>query len=167
MTAAAVLVAFAAFVGMEGVSYLLHRFVMHGPGWRVHADHHTSSASGFQRNDLYPASFSLLAIALFVAGTTAPAVRLLVAAGTGMTLYGVAYFYVHEVYVHRRLPLPRRRWAYLVWLERRHRIHHLYGGEPYGMLLPIVPRELKARAATDGREPFARMASTRVSRNRL
>lgn len=167
MTLAVALVALAAFVGMEAVSYLLHRFVMHGPGWRVHADHHMPTTGGFERNDLYPASFSLLAIALFAAGTTVPALHLLVAAGIGMTLYGVAYFYVHEIYVHGRLPLPRRRWAYLRWLERQHRIHHLYGGEPYGMLLPLVPRELRARAATDEREPFARMASTRDSRNRL
>ncbi len=162
-----VLVVLSAFVAMEAVSYLLHRFVMHGRGWRVHADHHSPSPSGFERNDLYPASFSFLAVGLFVLGTTVPALHALVAAGIGMTLYGVAYFYVHEVYVHRRLPLPRRRWAYLAWLERRHRIHHLYGGEPYGMLLPLVPRELRARAATDGREPFAREASTRESRSRL
>jgi len=162
-----VLVAFSAFVAMEAVSYLLHRFVMHGVGWRVHADHHAPSATGFERNDLYPASFSLLAIGLFALGTTLPSLRVLVAAGIGMTVYGLAYFYVHEVYVHRRLPLPRGRWAYLVWLERRHRIHHLYGGEPYGMLLPLVPRELRDRAVTDGREPFAWRASTRDSRSRL
>jgi beta-carotene 3-hydroxylase len=164
MTAVVVL---ASFVAMEAVSYLLHRFVMHGAGWRIHADHHLPSRDGFERNDLYPASFSAVAITLFVLGTTVPALRVLLAAGIGLTLYGLAYFYVHEVYVHRRLPLPRRRWAYLVWLERQHRIHHLFGGEPYGMLLPLVPRELRARAAADGREPFARAASTRESRNRL
>jgi beta-carotene 3-hydroxylase len=164
MTIAVVL---GAFMAMEAVSYLLHRFVMHGPGWPVHADHHSQRSRGFERNDLYPASFSLLAIGLFTLGTTVPALRVFVAAGLGMTLYGLAYFYVHEVYVHCRLPLPRPRRGYLVWLERQHRIHHLYGGEPYGMLLPLVPRELRARAASDGREPFARMASTREIRNRL
>jgi beta-carotene 3-hydroxylase len=160
-------VALGCFVGMEVVSYLLHRFVMHGAGWRVHADHHVPSPGRFERNDLYPASFSVLAIALFAIGTTVPALGVLLAAGIGMTMYGLAYFYVHEVHVHRRLPVPRRRWTYLVWLERQHRVHHLYGGEPYGMLLPLVPRELRARAAADEREPFARMAKTRESRNRL
>jgi beta-carotene 3-hydroxylase len=152
---------------MEVLSYLLHRFLMHGPGWTVHADHHMPTGGCFERNDLYPASFSALAVALFSLGTTVPALRLLVAAGVGMTVYGMAYFYVHEVCVHRRLPLPRPSWALLIWLERRHRIHHLYGGEPYGMLLPLVPRALRDRASADRREPFARAARTRESRRRL
>ncbi len=162
-----VAVVLAAFAGMEAVSYLMHRFVMHGAGWRIHADHHAPPTGGFERNDLYPASFSILAIALFALGTSVPGLHLLVAAGVGMTLYGLAYFYVHEVYVHGRLPLPRWRWAYPDWLERQHRIHHLYGGEPYGMLLPVVPRRLRERAAVDGRQPFARAASTREMRSRL
>jgi beta-carotene 3-hydroxylase len=165
MTAAPLLVALAAFVGMEAVSYLMHRFVMHGPGIGVHADHHAPPAGRFERNDLYPASFSVVAVALFAVGTSVPGGWWLVSAGAGMTLYGAAYFYVHEVYVHRRVPLPRPRWAALAWLGRRHRIHHLYGGEPYGMLLPLVPRALRARAAADEREP--RAARTRDSRSRL
>ncbi len=162
----AVAVVVLAFAGMEGVSYVMHRFVMHGPGWRVHADHHSPPQPGFERNDLYPASFSVLAIALFALGTAGPGPGLLVAAGIGMTLYGLSYLYVHEVYVHGRLPVAKVRWPYLAWLERMHRIHHLYGGEPYGMLLPVVPRSLRARASEDEREPFTR-ASTRAMRTRL
>ena len=78
------------------------------------------------------------------------------------------YALVHDVYIHGRLPLfGGRRVGLLDRLADAHRIHHLYGGESYGMLLPLVPRELRARAATDGREPFARAASTRESRSRL
>jgi beta-carotene 3-hydroxylase len=161
------LVALAAFAGMELVSYLMHRFVMHGPGRAIHADHHAPTADRFERNDLYPMSFSLLAITLFALGTMVPGLRLLVAAGVGMTAYGFAYFYVHEVYVHGRLPLPRRGGRYVAWLERRHRIHHLYGGEPYGMLLPVVPKALRERAAGDRRDPFIRTKSTRDSLERL
>lgn len=162
-----VLVTVAALVGMEAVSYLMHRFVMHGPGLHIHADHHAPPSDGFQRNDLYPASFSVLAIGLFAAGTAVPGLRLLVAAGVGMALYGLSYLYVHELYVHGRLPLPRRPWRYFAWLERQHRIHHLYGGEPYGMLMPIVSRRLREAAAADAREPFSRAASTRETRSRL
>ena len=50
----------------------MHRFVMHGAGWRLHADHHTSRRAGFERNDLFPASFSLLAMALFAIGVVGP-----------------------------------------------------------------------------------------------
>jgi beta-carotene 3-hydroxylase len=161
------LVAFGVVAGMEAVSYALHRFVMHGPGFPIHADHHAPSRARFERNDLYPASFSLVAIALFALGTTVPGLHVLVAAGFGMTLYGVAYVYVHDVFVHRRLPLPRPGWRVLVALERRHRLHHLYGGEPYGMLLPMAPRALRERGAADEREPFARAARTRDRRSWL
>jgi beta-carotene 3-hydroxylase len=155
-----------ALVLMEAVSYLLHRFVMHGPGWRVHADHHTSNA-GFQRNDLYPASFSLLAVALFATGALLPGKPLVIAAGVGITCYGVAYLYVHELCIHERLPVRRRAGPYVRWLRQMHRIHHLYGDEPYGMLLPVVPRELRRRAVHDQRDPFARAANTREIRSRL
>jgi len=161
------LVALGVFAGMEAVSYAVHRFVMHGPGFPVHADHHAPPRARVERNDLYPASFSIVAIALFAVGTAVPGLRLLVAAGFGMTLYGLAYVYVHEVFVHRRLPLPRPGWRLLVGLERRHRLHHLYGGEPYGMLLPMVARALRERGAADEREPFARAARTRDRRSRL
>jgi len=157
----------AALVLMEAVSYLMHRFVMHGPGWRVHADHHTSKPAGFQRNDLYPASFSLLAVALFAIGALLPGTPLAVAAGVGMTCYGLAYLYVHELCIHERLPGRRRAGRYVQWLRRMHRIHHLYGGEPYGMLLPVVPRELRRGAMHDHRDPFGRAASTREIRKRL
>ena len=110
----------------------------------MHADHHTPRDGGCQRNDLYPASFSVLAVGLFAAGTSGSGHLVLVAAGVGMTAYGVAYLYVHEVCIHRRLPIRRRLGRYLdVAARRMHRVHHLYGGEPYGMLLPLVPGELR------------------------
>ena len=164
---ALVLTATGAFALMEGVSYTMHRFVMHGAGWPVHADHHTSTGSGFQRNDLYPASFSLLAVALFTLGMLAPGQSRFTAAGVGMTCYGLAYVYVHELCIHERLAPPHPSGRYAQWLRQMHRIHHLYGGEPYGMLLPVVPKELRRRAALDERDPFARTASTREIRNRL
>jgi len=163
----AVLVAAGAFVAMEAVSYLMHRFVMHRIGWSVHADHHRPNRSGWERNDLFPTSFSTLAIALFFVGTSRPGFGLLVAAGIGMTAYGMAYVYVHEVCIHQRLHVDVPVGRYGEWLRRMHRIHHLYGGEPYGMLLPIVPGALRHRAALDEREPLPRAASTRARRNRL
>ncbi|HEY1278805.1 MAG TPA: sterol desaturase family protein [Acidimicrobiales bacterium] len=154
------------FITMEPVSYLMHRFVMHGAGWPVHADHHSAGGGGFERNDVFPASFSLFAASLFAAGA-AGAGALFVAAGVGMTVYGVAYLYVHEVCIHERLAVGPGRRRYVAWLRAMHRIHHLYGGEPYGMLLPVVPRELRRRAHDDDRDPFLRACSTREIRSRL
>ena len=147
------LVVVAAFTAMEAVSYLTHRFVMHGFGFGVHKSHHVNRDGGFELNDLYPMMFSSVAIMAFTAGTFLPSLRPLVLAGTGVTVYGVAYLFVHEIYIHRRLWALRRRYGILEWMKSSHRIHHLYGGEPYGMLLPIVPRELRERAASVPYDP--------------
>ena len=69
--------------------------------------------------------------------------RLVLAVVAGVTAYGVVYALVHDVYIHRRLALFRRPVAVLDRLAEAHRVHHRYGGEPYGMLLPIVPRKLR------------------------
>ena len=149
-------VVLAAFAAMEGVSYLTHRFVMHGFGIGLHRSHHEPRHDGFELNDLYPLMFSSVAILAFTAGTFLPALRPLVLVGSGITLYGVAYLFVHEIYIHRRVgPAPPSN-RYLEWLRSSHRIHHLYGGEPYGMLLPLVPRQLRERAAAATYDPFER-----------
>lgn len=141
------LVVLSAFVAMEAVSYLTHRFVMHGFGFGVHQSHHVNRDGGFEMNDLYPMMFSSVAILSFTAGTFLPELRPLVLVGSGVTLYGLAYLFVHEVYIHRRLWALRRRYRLLEWMKTSHRVHHLFGGEPFGMLLPLVPRHLRERAA--------------------
>ena len=135
-----------AFLSMEAVSYLAHRFVMHGPGMGLHRSHHRPTASRFEANDLFPVTFAAVTILVMAAGATLPSLEVLFRVGVGVTLYGAAYAFVHDVYIHARLGrLPVI--APLEWLKDAHRIHHLFGGEPYGMLLPIVPRQLRERAA--------------------
>jgi len=152
----AVAIVLGSVLAMEGVSYLTHRFVMHGFGIGLHASHHDPGDGGFELNDLYPLMFSTLSIAVFAVGTLWPSLRSLVLVGVGQTLYGVAYLFVHEIYIHRRLKLVNGTYRPLEWLKASHRIHHLYGGEPYGMLLPVVPAALRARAASATWDPFAR-----------
>lgn len=154
----AVVIVAAALCAMEGVSYLTHRFVMHGFGIGLHRSHHTPNDGGFERNDLYPLMFSSVAISAFAIGTVG-SVAALVQVGIGITLYGVSYLFVHEIYIHRRLNLVRGQYRVLEWMKASHRIHHLYGGEPFGMLLPLVPKELRRKAASVGRDPFASRGS--------
>lgn len=151
---ASLLIVLVSLVSMEAVSYLTHRFVMHGFGIGLHKSHHQPNDGGFELNDLYPLMFSSVAIMAFAAGTFLPSLRPLVLVGTGVTLYGVSYLFVHEIYIHRRLAVSIGRNRLLEWLKSSHRIHHLYGGEPYGMLMPVVPRELREKAAASSREPF-------------
>jgi beta-carotene 3-hydroxylase len=136
-----------AFVAMEGVSYAAHRWIMHGRGIVWHRSHHPPRGRGFEANDLFPAIFATFAIAAFAAAAVQPALSWLRPIAIGVSAYGTCYFLVHEVLIHRRLRIPLPHLRVLRWLDDSHRIHHLYGGEPYGMLLPIVSRELRERAS--------------------
>jgi len=151
-----------AFVGMEAVSYATHRWVMHGRGMVWHRSHHSPSTTRFEANDLFPVVFSLIGFGMFLTASLLNSAPLFWAAG-GVTAYGVAYSFVHEVYIHRRVGLNVTDRRYLVWMRDSHQIHHTLGGEPYGMLFPVVSEARRAQAAR--RE--ARRASTRETRSRL
>jgi len=129
-------VAVAAFLAMEAVSYATHRWVMHGFAIGWHRSHHAPPTSRFERNDRFPLCFSLLGVALFAAASIGMTELWPIA--VGVTAYGIAYLVVHELVIHRRLPVPLLGGRYLGWLRDAHRDHHLGGGEPYGMLLPLL-----------------------------
>ena len=147
----------AAFVAMEPVTYAVHRWIMHGPGHPVHRSHHRPPIGRLETNDLYPVVFAAVVGVALAVGFNVDGWGWLVPAGVGVTLYGAAYGAVHDGHIHGRLRvLARLRWRYLDRLVDAHRIHHLYGGEPYGMLLPVVPEGLRQRAATSERDPLPR-----------
>jgi beta-carotene 3-hydroxylase len=156
VSAAGPLLAAASFGGMEAVSYALHRWVMHGFGMVWHRSHHRARQGRFERNDLFPVCFSAVGVTLFALATMGPAIGALLWVAIGVTAYGACYMVVHDVHIHGRLGVRLPRTAYLDWVREAHALHHRFGGEPYGMLLPVVPRALRARAA-----------STRSARMRL
>jgi beta-carotene 3-hydroxylase len=167
---AAALLAVGAFVAMEGVSYAAHRWLMHGPGMGWHRSHHVPAAGRFERNDLFPVCFSVVGVLLFALASFGPRIQPLFWVGAGVTAYGALYLVVHEVCIHRRLPVPVPDGRYASFLRDAHRVHHATGGEPYGMLLPFVSRASVDAAARREREPLARDArrpSTRSARSRL
>ncbi len=140
--------AVAAFAAMEPLTAAVHRFVMHGIGFRLHRSHHRHATGGWEANDAFPVIFAaVVCIALWV-GFHDPARADLVPLGVGVTAYGIAYALVHDVYIHRRL-----RWfgdlhaGVLDALADAHALHHRFGGAPYGMLVPIVPAAVRARAS--------------------
>jgi beta-carotene 3-hydroxylase len=150
------LLALGAFAVMEPVTAATHRWVMHGIGVRLHRSHHRrrwSDGSRLEANDAFPVMFAaVVCIGLWV-GFNQPGWAGLVPVGVGVTLYGLAYALVHDVYIHGRIgAFGARRFQVLEGLADAHRIHHLYNGAPYGMLVPIVPRELRDRAAGTTRD---------------
>jgi beta-carotene 3-hydroxylase len=142
------LVAVGAFCAMEVVSYAAHRWVMHGLAMAWHRSHHAPPRGALEANDLFPVCFSAVGVLLFALAALGWA-PVLWWVGVGVAAYGAAYLFVHEVYIHHRLPVPVPRVAYLEWLREAHRAHHVGGGEPYGMLLPV------ARGPVEGSSPVA------------
>ncbi|MGD9996881.1 MAG: sterol desaturase family protein [Ilumatobacteraceae bacterium] len=138
------------FVAMEGVSYAAHRWLMHGTGMVWHASHHAPPRGRFERNDLFPVCFSVLGIALFAVASAGLAPGWVWWSAAGITAYGVAYLTVHEIVIHRRVRVRLREGRYLRWLRDSHHAHHVDGGEPFGMLLPLMSRRDRARVPRRG-----------------
>ena len=112
---------------MEGVAYAAHRWVMHGPGWLLHASHHRARHGAWELNDLYAAIFACPSILLLLGGVQlgwGPACTWI---GAGIAAYGAIYFGFHDWIVDRRVPgrfVPRAR--YLQRIVQAHRLHHAW-----------------------------------------
>ena len=139
-----------ASVAMEPLTYATHRFVMHGLGRRLHRSHHRRWPSRrpgdpfLEANDAFPVIFAGMTMVALAIGFNVDGLSVLLPVCAGATLYGAAYAFVHDVYIHGRVAV-RRRSAVLDRLAAAHALHHRFGGEPYGMLLPVVPASVRRR----------------------
>jgi beta-carotene 3-hydroxylase len=158
------IVALAVWLGMEPLTYLAHRRLMHGRrGYGWHRSHHAPGAHRFEGNDLFPLVFAAATVGVMAVGTWVDGLPVLVPVTVGVTLYGFSYLLVHDVFIHRRIPLLPRHLGPVDRLREAHRIHHLYGGEPYGFLFPLVPKGLRERAARTTFDPLEDRAEREVS----
>ena len=96
-----ILVLLATFFIMEGITWLTHRYVMHGFLWSLHRDHHQKEPGFFEKNDWFFVIFAIPSMSLIAYGTYAP-VWWLQAIGFGIMLYGAAYFLVEDVIIQER-----------------------------------------------------------------
>lgn len=127
------------FVVMEGLTWFSHKFIMHGFLWGLHEDHHSPRyPNKLERNDLFFIMGAIPSIVLFYFGSV-PELDFKFFIGLGMFLYGMAYFLVHDVLIHRRFNWFRNtKNRYLKGLRKAHKIHHKNlgkeNGECFGML---------------------------------
>lgn len=126
------------FCAMEGVANLAHRFLMHGPLWVLHRDHHQTPPRRPQRNDLFFVIFAAPSACSIYLGMLHGWPQL-VAVGLGIAAYGFAYVVVHELIIHQRLTFLRHSQnAYVRLVRHAHRMHHKHlgreDGESFGML---------------------------------
>lgn len=134
-----ILITILVFVLMEGATWLIHKYVMHGFLWVLHRDHHDHSNEGFfEKNDYFFVIFALPTIALMYFGSL-QGFNYLFFIGLGIMLYGMAYFFVHDIFIHQRLKVFKRtKNPYFLALRRAHKQHHKHlgkeDGECFGLL---------------------------------
>ncbi len=132
------------FLIMEFVAWFSHKYIMHGFLWFLHKDHHKKDhKSWFERNDLFFLQFAAIsAIFVILWGEFDFWFGLPIA--IGIFLYGLAYFIVHDIFIHQRFKIFRNiNNRYARGIRRGHKMHHKHigkeDGECFGMLL--VPKK--------------------------
>lgn len=128
-----VLITLLTFITMEGATWIIHKYVMHGFLWFLHKDHHDHSNEGiFEKNDYFFVIFALPTIALMYFGSLKE-FNYLFYIGLGIMLYGMAYFFVHDIFIHQRLRyFTNSKNPYLLALRRAHKQHHKHIGKEDG-----------------------------------
>ncbi|KAA0992523.1 sterol desaturase family protein [Dyadobacter aurulentus] len=132
-------ITFAAFIGMECIAWLAHKYLMHGALWFLHHDHHQrDDGDFFEKNDYFFVIFATPGILFLTIGLNQD-LNYLFWIGLGITIYGFTYFFVHDIFIHQRFKLFRNTDSvYLRAIRRAHKMHHKHlekhEGECFGML---------------------------------
>jgi beta-carotene 3-hydroxylase len=127
------LIVILAFAAMECVAWFTHKYVMHGFLWRLHNDHHSKDHEGFfERNDFFFLIFGIPGIALIIWGSLL-GMDYKFWIGLGISLYGTAYFFVHDIFIHQRIKFLRNSDSlYFRAIRRAHKMHHKHLGKEHG-----------------------------------
>ena len=92
---------------MEIVAWLTHRYIMHGILWYFHKDHHTRDNKGFfekKRLFLFNICFTRLYFYnVWFRNRNFNFIPFWI--GLGITIYGAAYFFVHDLFIHQRIKI--------------------------------------------------------------
>ncbi|MDC1486032.1 sterol desaturase family protein [Flavobacteriales bacterium] len=137
------------FLIMEGVAWFAHKYIMHGLMWYFHQDHHVHQPGFFEKNDAFFLIFAVPSASCIITGSMAGGdFRIWI--GAGIAAYGLAYFLVHDVFIHQRFKWFRRTEnTYLMAIRKAHKIHHKHltkeKGECFGMLFVPLRYWLEAR----------------------
>lgn len=135
-----------AAVGMEFWARWAHKALWHASLWHMHESHHKPREGPFELNDVFAIVNSIPAIALLSYGFFHKGFfpGLCFGAGLGITVFGMAYMFVHDGLVHKRFPVgPIANVPYFRKVAAAHQLHHSekFNGVPYGLFLG--PQELE------------------------
>ncbi|MBL7796833.1 MAG: fatty acid hydroxylase [Saprospiraceae bacterium] len=145
------LITLAAYAGMEFMAWFTHKYLMHGWLWSWHEDHHKpkhEKEGFFEKNDRFFLVFAIPSMLCYMIGGLTTHFWVLFI-GVGISLYGLTYFLIHDVYIHQRF-----RWfrqldsTYSRGILRAHGAHHAKttkeDGESFGLLI-VSPKYFKKR----------------------
>ena len=135
-------VTLAAVVGMEFIAWFAHKYIMHGFLWVWHEDHHKphhEKDGFFEKNDLFFLVFAIPSMICYIVGSNTPHFWLFFI-GVGISIYGIIYFLIHDVYIHQRFKWFRQLDSkYSRAILRAHGAHHAKqtkeDGESFGLLV--------------------------------
>jgi beta-carotene 3-hydroxylase len=116
-----------AFVGMEFIAWFTHKYLMHGLLWSWHEDHHKphENEGFFEKNDRFFLVFAIPSAMCYMLGSMYVDFRFLFFIGIGISLYGLTYFLIHDVYIHQRFRWFRQLESkYSKAILRAHGAHH-------------------------------------------
>ncbi len=159
-----ILIMLSTFLTMEGITWLTHKYVMHGFLWYLHEDHHKKSPGFFEKNDAFFLIFSIPSIICIFIGTFNDKFWL-AAIGAGIAMYGFAYFIVHDIIIHQRIKwFTRSNNKYVRGIRWAHKMHHKHlekeEGESFGMLM--VAKKYRDKVIDESKK-LARNKRTRSS----
>jgi beta-carotene 3-hydroxylase len=141
------LITLGTFLAMEFVAWFAHKYVMHGFLWYLHKDHHQHEPGFWEKNDAFFLIFAIPSATCYIVGSAVAGMFPLFFIGVGISLYGLAYFLVHDIFIHQRFKLfTRTKNKYLKAIRKAHKVHHKHldpeEGECFGMLL-VPPKYIK------------------------
>lgn len=120
------------YICMEGVTWLTHKYVMHGFLWYLHKDHHQVEPGFFEKNDAFFIIFAIPSFLLILFGFS-DHVWWMQAIGFGIMAYGFSYFMVHDVIIHQRFKwFTRSNSTYVRAIRWGHKMHHKHLGKKMG-----------------------------------
>lgn len=123
-----IFVTLATFCVMEFVAWAAHKYLMHGSLWIWHEDHHKphhEKEGFFEKNDLFFLVFAVPSALSYIIGLSQPGYFWLLFVGIGISIYGLVYFLIHDVYIHRRFKwFKQLDSAYSRAILRAHGDHH-------------------------------------------
>ncbi len=145
-----ILITLGTVIVMEFVAWLAHKYIMHGWGWDWHEDHHKphfEKEGFFEKNDLFFLVFAIPSAASYMIGSMSESYSWLFFVGVGISIYGLIYFLIHDVYIHQRFSWFKQLDSpYSRAILRAHGAHHSKTGKEDGVsfgLLFVHPKYFK------------------------